>query len=146
MRRRYSSRIVTIIVGPFSHKSSAHESVLSVSPVLAALCQDKCPDKVHPQITLPEDTESDFGKLLNYLYRGSTILNSYVEEGSRKIISKKSLAGLFVLAQKSELPTLKGQVMEKIKERVHLAECPAAFFELARKTCDHVPMDAGFRT
>lgn len=63
------------------------------------------------------------------------------------MLAEDSLAGLYILAQTYELPTLKKLVIGNIKECVNLAKCPAAIFELARRIYDHIPaMDADFKS
>ena len=140
--RRFSSPFFTILAGEDKHMFVAHESVLSQSPVLSRFCKGNFKEAATMEIELPTESRENVGRLLEYLYTGD-----YACSKAEKAFDEAAeLAGMYIAADKYNLPNLKRITMTKL---VHLEPFPVErmdLFTLASLVYSHIPdSDKDFR-
>jgi hypothetical protein len=107
--RRFHGEFFTFSVGPDEVKMSAHENVISQSPVLKACCKPNFKEGLTKHIELPEDNPETFHLLLEYLYTG--VLQ---KPGPTIEDNMDEWAGLYILADKYKLDVLKTEILTSL--------------------------------
>lgn len=140
--RRFASPIFTILVGEDKYMFMAHESVLSQSPVLSRFCKGNFKEAATMEITLPTESRECIGRLLEYLYTGDYACCS----AEKAFDEAAELAGMYIAADKYNLPELKRITMKKLASLESFPVDGIDLFSLARLVYSHIPdSDKHFR-
>ncbi|MCJ1305224.1 hypothetical protein MMC08_008038 [Hypocenomyce scalaris] len=140
--RRFNSSIFTILVSESKHVFTAHETVLSQSPVLARFCKSNFKEATTKEITLPDESVESVGRLLEYLYSGD-----YACAATQKTFDEAvELAGMYIIGDKYNLERLKILTMDKLIAFEAFPTDRVDFFSLASLVYRRTPdSDKRFR-
>ena len=145
----FSSPVFDVFVGKSKQQYSAHQAILSQSPVLQKLCNDQAKKKGRAKtcLLLPAENPGNFGALLQYLYTGnvhnSAPTNATDTEVEAMAKSAKRLAKLYCVGAAYELSELQAFITKQLHDTKLWERLPGMeFFELAEKLFPDDPDEA----
>jgi len=131
----FASPIFTILVSADTATMHAHQTVLSRSPVLEAMCSANFKEGTERRINLSEDSEEDVKVLLEYLYSSKM---ATIPKNQRGDEYSHFLARMYILGDKYQLPGLKEKAFNKLKP-LTAKNSAEVFFEVVKKIYDNTP-------
>ena len=112
--RRFNGEIYHLKVGFKEQLFSIHQQILEESPVLKRMINGKFAESISKEVSLPEDDEDAFGRIIEYLYGDST--NAFAFRGLDGSETLKKLAGIYIIADKYQLARVQEVVISALKK------------------------------
>ncbi|KAL9044327.1 MAG: hypothetical protein Q9214_002529, partial [Letrouitia sp. 1 TL-2023] len=136
---KFGSTIFTITVGPSHVTLSAHEGVLSHSPVFDRMCKAGLKETGTRHMGLPEDDPVAISIILEYLYTGQ--LGNYSTPKYAGELSKaiNQLSETYIAAEKYQILDLKSLAVEKLELIVDVEHGLKDFLPGASKVYANIP-------
>ena len=91
-------------------------------------------ESVTKEIVLPEDNADSFGRIVEHLYGNN---DAAFDVDLLNFDGAENLADSYGLAEKYQLPSFQGRVVQKLQQLDVLRENPMAFFRIARQICQN---------
>lgn len=147
MSSGFDSQMFTLTVGPEAKSFTAHAAFLSQSPVFEKMCSGQFQESHTCEIKLPEDNPEVIRAFIQYLYTGNVLDFGSLASGHGPKGAGLQLAGLYMTAEKYQMPNLKDLVLWKLGSLLDPTKHPEEFLFIARLMYENIPdSDSGWRS